>query len=127
MAKFTEASGIDNETELVEYRELGKGGTVYTHMVPGKSKWGQVTLKRGIVSDNSLWEWRQKVLDGSMVDARVDATLVGYASDNTTIIVAYSLHNCWPLKYQGPSFNAKGSETGIETLTLAHEGMERLL
>ena len=31
----------------------------------------------------------------------------------------------WPTKWTGPSFNATGNEVAIETLELAHEGIDR--
>ena len=31
----------------------------------------------------------------------------------------------WPTKWTGPSFNATGNEVAIETLEIAHEGLEK--
>jgi phage tail-like protein len=31
----------------------------------------------------------------------------------------------WPTKWTGPSVNAAGNEVAIETLEIAHEGLER--
>ena len=30
----------------------------------------------------------------------------------------------WPAKWEGPTLNAKASEVAIETLEIAHEGLE---
>ena len=39
--------------------------------------------------------------------------------------IRWNFVNAWPVKWTGPSFNAKGKDISIETLELAHEGLER--
>ena len=36
----------------------------------------------------------------------------------------WNFFNAWPTKYDGPDFNAEGNDVAIETLELAHEGVE---
>lgn len=31
----------------------------------------------------------------------------------------------WPTKWTGPSFSATGNEVAVETLEIAHEGLEK--
>ena len=39
--------------------------------------------------------------------------------------IRWNFVNAWPVKWTGPSFNAKNNDVSIETLELAHEGLER--
>jgi phage tail-like protein len=39
--------------------------------------------------------------------------------------IRWNFVNAWPVKWTGPSFNAKGNDVAIETLELAHEGLAR--
>jgi phage tail-like protein len=39
--------------------------------------------------------------------------------------VRWNFSQGWPTKYDGPDFNAKGTDAAIETLEIAHEGLER--
>jgi phage tail-like protein len=37
----------------------------------------------------------------------------------------WNVVRAWPAKWDGPDLNAEGNEVAIETLELAHEGIER--
>jgi phage tail-like protein len=124
MAMFSECSPIDNETKPIEHYQVNKEGITYKQLVPGNSGWTPVTLKRGLTTDNTIFEWRQKVIDGKIDEARSDATISGYSPDNN-IVLQYVLHRAWPSKYQGASFDAKGNSAGMESITLQHEGARR--
>ena len=124
-ATFTKVSGFDNKTDIAETYQTDKVGKVYIQKHPANSKWGTITLERGIIADNSLWNWRMMVINGAIDAARADATLTAYAPDGS-IVMQYTLIRCWPAEYSGPSFDAKGAESGMEKVTLAHEGMIRL-
>ena len=36
----------------------------------------------------------------------------------------WNFYNAWPSKWDGPDLNAEGNDIAIETLELAHEGLE---
>ena len=51
---FTEVSGLDVETEIIEYR-AGDQKTYSKLKMPGMQKFGNITLKRGtFASDNEV-------------------------------------------------------------------------
>src|SRR5262245_51749360 len=64
-AGFNEASGFDSTVDVIEHREGGKNTT--THKVPGRTKYGNITLKWGVTEDRSLEDWHQQVVDGDSV------------------------------------------------------------
>ena len=54
---FTEVSGLDVETEIIEYRD-GSRPEYTTSKIPGMQKYGNITLKRGVfASDNEYYNW----------------------------------------------------------------------
>ncbi|MDR9367441.1 MAG: phage tail protein, partial [Balneolaceae bacterium] len=54
---FTEVSGLDVETEMIEYRQGASPEFSKTKM-PGMQKYSNITLKRGsFQSDNEYFEW----------------------------------------------------------------------
>ena len=56
-ASFQEVSGLDTETQAVEYRH-GDSKTFSTIKMPGLAKFSNVTLKKGVfVKDNNFWKW----------------------------------------------------------------------
>lgn len=123
-AMFREADGFSNETEVIEHRQQTVDGRIIVQKIPGNTKWNNIVLKRGMVEDQSLWKWRKKVLDGDIKGARVNGSVVGYDEKGTEII-RYNFKNGWPCKWEASAMNATGNEVVIETIEIAHEGLER--
>src|SRR5438093_634215 len=99
---FTEISGIGSETEVVEYKESNAKGQDIIKKMPGRYKWEDITLKRGITSNLDMWEWRKSVVDGKISEARKDGTITMY--DQTLKAIAkWDFVRAWPSKVTGPS------------------------
>src|SRR5262245_59586353 len=60
MGSFRKCSGIESETETIEYKEATKDGRMIIRKVPGAMKWSDITLERRIDETTSLWEWRKQ-------------------------------------------------------------------
>jgi phage tail-like protein len=120
VAAFAEVSGLDSETEVIEYR-TGDSKVSSTLKLPGLTKYSNIVLKRGLTRDLSLWQWRKTVVDGQ-TDRR-NGTIVLLAEDRSPVL-RWAFRNGWPCKWEGPSLNAKSSEIAVETLEIAHEGLE---
>jgi phage tail-like protein len=120
-ASFIECSGLGSTTEVIETREGGENTTVFK--LPGKTSFSDITLKRGVTASMELWNWRQDVVDGKLV--RKNGSIVVYDLANKTEVTRWNFVNAWPTKWEGPSFNAMGNDIAIDSLVLAHEGLER--
>lgn len=118
VAAFTECTGLSSETEVVEYRE---GGDFRVRKLPGLTKYSNIVLKRGITADRTLWEWRQQIVSGR-VERRSGSVIVLDAERQD--VARWNFVEAWPAKWVGPDLNAQSSEVAIETLELAHEGLE---
>lgn len=120
-ASFTECSGLEATTEVVETREGGDNVTV--HKLPGKTTYADISLKWGLTDSDELWKWRASVIEGTF--ERKNGSIVVYDLTNRREVLRWNFVNAWPTKWDGPAFNAKGNEVAIETLVLAHEGITR--
>ncbi len=120
-ASFQECSGLDATTEPIEYREGGDNTTV--RKLPGRTSYSDITLKRGMTDSRELWDWFKQIRDGNV--ARKNGSIVVYDLSNANEVARWNFVRAWPTKWEGPSFNAAGNEIAIETLTLAHEGVDR--
>jgi phage tail-like protein len=121
---FREMSGMGSENEVVEYKASGPDGKFVIQKVPGRMKWNNITLKRGITDSVDMWKWRKMVEDGDVTKARKNGSVVMF--DTTGKEVArWNFINAWPSKLTGPTANAGNNEVGIEELELTHEGYER--
>jgi phage tail-like protein len=120
-AAFSEVSGLESETTVIEYR-AGTDPNL-ARKLPGLTKYPNIVLKRGVTQDAELWSWRKRVIDGN-VDRRNGSIVL--QDDSGQDQVRWNFHNGWPCKLQGPSLNAHGNDVAIETLEIAHEGIERI-
>ena len=123
MSFFSEVGGIGSESEVIEDKK-SVDGKDYVYKMPGRLKWGDVTLKRGITTNLSIWDWRRDVEEGKMNDARKNCSILLY--DRAGEVAArWDFINAWPSKVSGPDIKADGNEFGIEEMVLVHEGMKR--
>jgi phage tail-like protein len=121
---FTELSGVGSEHEVIEHKVVDGGGHEIVRKIPGRLKWGDVTLKRGITTNLQIWEWRDLVVKGDMSGARAPVTITMYDRAYTPKAI-WHFANAWPSKVSGPNFKSDGNEFGVEEVTIVHEGMFR--
>ncbi len=124
-AFFTSVTGLGSESEVVEHKVTNPDtGETIKQKIPGRLKWLDVTLTRGITSSLDIWEWRQQVIDGQVDDARTDCSIVAYNQGNEEI-ARWKLINAWPSRIEAPMIPGNPENYMIEQITLVHEGLER--
>lgn len=125
VGRFQEVGGLGSESEVIDYKASDKGGAELFHKVPGRLKWQDIVMKRGITDDMDIWDWRQEIEEGRVQMARRNGSIVMYGQTNDEI-ARWNFENGWPSKVTGPSLTAKSNEIGIEELTIVHEGLSRV-
>ena len=68
--------------------------------IPGRLKWGAISLKRGITSSMDLWDWRQMVEEGDMNGARKNGSVV-MLDRAYTEKARWDFQMGWPSKVSG--------------------------
>jgi phage tail-like protein len=119
-AAFKSVSGLAAEAEVIEYRE-GSDPLSSSRKLPGRVRYPNVTLTRGITTSQDLWDWWQTVVDGGVERRNVAIVLL---DDSRTPVLRWLLRNAWIAKIEGPNLHAGGNEVAIESIELAHEGLE---
>ena len=121
---FTEISGLDFETEVIEYRE-GSYKSYNKTKQPGLTKYSNITLKRGVfLGDFEFYQlWKKTTLfqEGSAQFRRDVA--IKLLDEEHKPIITWIAANAWPCKVQYGSLNADENEILIETMELVHEGL----
>jgi phage tail-like protein len=121
---FTECSGVGSENEIIEHKVVDKQGHELVKKIPGRLKWQDVTLKRGVTTDLNIWKWREEVVKGKMKSARKNISITmmdrSYQAKST-----WNFINAWPSKVSGPTFKADDNSFAVEEVTIVHEGMYR--
>jgi phage tail-like protein len=120
-AVFTEVGGLQVETTVQDYEEGGNNG--FVHKLPGRTKVGNLTLKRGITHGNEFFNWYAEVAAGRI--ERKNVSLVIFSPKEEEVVAQWDFDGAFPVKWIGPQLAADGSALAIETLELAHAGFKR--
>ena len=123
---FSECTGLDSETDVIEYRNGDEDITV--RKLPGLKKFSNVTLKRGFSTNLELWDWRQRVMAGDI--ERKNVSIVLYEEAGTQPAnerLRWNLQHAWPSKWTGAELKANANEIAIETIEFCHEGIVEML
>jgi len=119
-AGFTDCSGFGAVTEPVELNEGGLNSAA--HKLAGRTKQNNITLKWGLAESRVLYDWYRDVVNGKIQRRNGSIILLDLEGQEK---VRWNFYRAWPTKWDGPDFIAKGNEVAIETLEIAHEGLER--
>src|SRR3712207_5063033 len=122
MASFRKCSGVESETETIEYKEATKEGRMIIRKVPGAMKWSDITLERRIDESKALWEWRKQVEEGDVDNARRNGSIVIKDSQKNEV-ARWSFDCGWPSKWTGAELDAGSNEIATEKVTITHEGL----
>lgn len=118
---FSEVSGLTQENQAIEYRD-GSFPEYSSIKMPGLRKFSNVTLKRGIVAaDNEFFTWLSTI---RLNKAERRDVVIALLNEEHSPVMVWKIHNAFPVKVEGPQLKASGNEVAIESIELAHEGLE---
>ncbi len=118
---FSEISGLTQENQAIEYRD-GSFPEYSSVKMPGLRKFANIVMKRGIIkSDNEFFKWLSTVKLNTV--ERRDL-IISLLNENHEPVMVWKAHNAFPVKVEGPGLKASGNEVAIESIEVAHEGLE---
>jgi phage tail-like protein len=119
---FSDVSGLMTEMTVAEYRN-GNDPENHVQKISGMHKNSDVTLKRGVVKSEDLWQWIEDVRRNGVAAKR--DVVITLRDEAGTPVEAWRLNRVFPLKYTGPTLAAKGGgDVAMEELVLSTEGLE---
>jgi phage tail-like protein len=119
-ATFQEVSGLETETQTIEYRH-SNSPLFSTVKMPGIAKYGNVILKRGVfVKDNNFWKWLEQI---KMNTIKRQTVVIKLLDESGSPAMTWTLANAWPTKITSTDLKSEGHEVALESLELAHEGL----
>ncbi|HUH02721.1 MAG TPA: phage tail protein [Kofleriaceae bacterium] len=124
---FKSVGGLKYESEVVEYKEGGRNVTARRLVGPGK--YPNLVLKKGFTGPPmiQLLAWRRMwLIDDPGVPLVRASGVVIQLNSKLESVCGWKFHNGWPCKWEGPDYDASKAELAIETLEIAHEGLEFL-
>jgi phage tail-like protein len=115
---FSDCTGLQVETEVQDYNEGGLN--TFAHKFATRTKQSNITLKRGIVN-RTLWNWYYDLTQGRMRFR--NGTIVVHDAAGIEATMEFQIRQAFPVKWIGPDLNAAQSSIAVETLELAHHGL----
>jgi phage tail-like protein len=123
---FAECSGLGGEIEVQTYREGGLNE--YEHKLPGATKYGNVTLRSGVADSTYLWDWFEAASTGGGPVNRREVSIVMYQQSHEGVsqgeAMRWTLHDAYPVRWEGPAFKATDNSVAVHALELAHHGIK---
>ena len=117
-AVFTEVSGLNLEMDVHEYAEGGHND--YIHRLPGRTRVGNLMLKRGMSVSREFFNWYVQLASGKIVRRNVSVVMYNVGGEE---LFRWNFVNAYPVRWLGPQFSATSGSMAIETLELAHDGL----
>jgi phage tail-like protein len=119
VAGFSTVRGIEMQMEPEEYSEGGVN--THSHKLPTRFNYSNLQLERGVTDSRQLWDWVQQTRAGQV--SRNDVQVFLYGS-RTQAVKGWEFRNAYPIRWAGPELQADQSAVAIETLELAHDGVQ---
>jgi phage tail-like protein len=119
VASFSECSGLAATVQSDRWEEGGANST--THKFPGRTDFGNLTLRHGVTDSMVLYNWFLKVVQGEQ--CRKTITIKLHTPDTQEVIRNWHLVDAFPVKWIGPSLQVGSDALAIETLEFAHDGL----
>ena len=123
---ISELTGIGSESEVVEQKIVGLSGQSVVQHVPGRLKWKDIVIKRGLTGDKSFWAWRAMVEAGNLQGALRTFSISFMNATMTQPLARWEGVGGWPSKLVIPTPASASSATlMVEELTISHSGLTR--
>jgi phage tail-like protein len=118
-AGFSEVRGLEGTLQVQEHPEGGTNNRVLKF--PTRMTWGNITLFHGVGLSSEMWDWYSDYYNGRGM--RRDGLIV-LMNDARQPVIFWNFKRGFPVKWTGPQLVGKGNDVAIESLEIAHEGLE---
>lgn len=120
--QFKSVSGLKVEAEVVEVLDPAAGTT---RKRPGRVKYGDITLKRGVTGESKgLYNWFQDTVAAPENVQRKNMSIILFDPVGKEL-ARYNLFECFPRSWEGPAQVTESSALAIEKIEIAIEKVER--
>jgi phage tail-like protein len=119
---FSDVSGITTELTVAEYR-AGNDPDNHVRKIQGVHKVSDITLKRGLISAESVWNWINDARTKGP-DAKKTVVISLYDETHQKVVQKWTAGGVLPLKWTGPTLAGKGGgDVAMEELVLSCESL----
>ena len=114
--RFQSVSGLNVEYDTESFKEGGENR--FEHKLPNRTKYPDLSLKRGMLTDSEVIKWCLKAFQQrEFKPADVYVTLL---NEKHSGIKTWHFRKAWPRKWSVSDFNAQENSIVVETLDLSY-------
>jgi len=114
--RFQSVGGLNVEYDTESIKEGGENR--HEHKLPTRTKFSDLSLKRGMLTDSSVINWCKKALfDREFKPVQIIITLL---NPEHQPLKTWKVNNAWPRKWAVSDLNASENSIVIETLELSY-------
>lgn len=115
--RFQSVSGLSVEYDVEEYKEGGENR--FTHKLPGRTKYADLVLKRGMLTDSEVTNWCLAAFrDRDFRPADISVILMNEKGEP---LRTWNIAHAIPKKWLVTDLNANDNAVVIETLELIYQ------
>jgi phage tail-like protein len=114
--RFQEVSGLEAEMEMENFTEGGQNR--FTWQLPKRTRYSDVTLKRGLFIKSPLIGWCRDALE-SFVFAPANVT-ISLLNEQHVPIMSWYVVSAIPKRWTVSGFNAQENSIVVESITLSY-------
>ena len=131
LGSFMEVTGLSVSVEVEDLVEGGHNEGL--HRLPGRLKWPNLVLKRGITDNDALFAWIWRTSGQGYAEARdrsaparpaivpLDGS-ISVCDSRSVTVRTWSFRQAFPVRWSGPKLAASSSELATEELEICHHG-----
>lgn len=114
---FQEVSGLSVD---LEYEEITEGGeNRFVHRLPKRTKYPDLVLKRGLITDSEVLTWCRKAIENFKFEPW--NIMIMLLNEDHKAIVSWNVINAIPKQWSVSNFNATSNSIVVETLKLSYQ------
>ena len=114
--RFQAASGLSVEYDMEEFKEGGENR--FTHKLPVRTKYADLVLKRGMLTDSKVIDWFLAAFrDRTFVPTDINVILMNEKSEP---LRTWKIAHAIPKKWLVSDLNANDNAVVIETMELSY-------
>lgn len=116
-ARFQDVTGLSVDVNLDTYNEGGENR--FVHRLPGRSKYSDLVLKRGMTLVSGVTAWCQDSIEN--FNYQPTNMLISLLNEQHLPVSSWYIVNAIPIKYDVSGLNAEQGQIVIESMTLRYE------
>ena len=114
--RFQSVTGLTVDVQTETVKEGGEHR--FEHVLPVRTKYSNLVLKRGLVENSKLIEWCLDAFQNQIIYPK--NVLVYLLNEEQKAVMAWNVVHAWPKKWSVSDFNSEQNSVVIETIELQY-------